>query len=102
MEKDEENENNNIRTLVPPEAILADENIEERSVKKSPQQMSFNIQKIPEVSTPKRVDGTNPVPLSNGLDAIDLNIVNLESTSDVRLDERARSSPSIQVNHYNV
>ena len=48
--------------------------------------------KILDISTPKKND---EVPLSNALDAVDLNIVNLESTSDVRLDDRARSSPSV-------
>lgn len=48
--------------------------------------------KILDISTPKKND---EVPLSNALDAVDLNIINLESTSDVRLDDRARSSPSV-------
>lgn len=79
------------RSLVPPEAKLAGINSVTDQPYVSPP-LGTNI----EISTPKKPDIQN-VPLSGGLDAIDLNIVNLESTIDVRLDERARSSPSFRV-----
>lgn len=79
------------KTLVPPEAKLAGINSVTEQPYVSPP-LGTNI----DISTPKKADIEN-VTLSGGLDAIDLNIVNLESTIDVRLDERARSSPSFRV-----
>lgn len=83
------------RSLVPPEAKLVGINSVADQPYVSPP-LENTVVTTAEISTPKKADIVN-VPLSAGLDAIDLNIVNLESTSDVRLDERARSSPSFKV-----
>lgn len=87
------------KTLIPPEAYLSTEDLP--VIPKTPT-------RPPELSTPKNHDTNadtqaNPlveVPsiLSNELDPIDLNIVNLESANDLRMEGRARSSPSIRVN----
>lgn len=85
------------RSLVPPEAKLAGiDSITDQPYVSPPLGTNIPI-RTSEISTPKKGDIEN-VPLSTVLDAIDLNIVNLESTSDVRLDERARSSSSFRVN----
>lgn len=55
-------------------------------------EISKNAQKVSELSTPKSIDYSPP--LSNGLEPIDLNIVNLESSSD--LGQRGKSSPSLK------
>lgn len=85
------------RSLLPPEAALAGIN----SVTDQPYVSPPLENQIPavkaELSTPKKSDTENNVPLSAGLDAIDLNIVNLESTSDVRIHDKAHSSPSFKV-----
>ena len=84
------------RSLVPPEAKLAGiDSVEDQPQVSSPLETSLPAAKTAEISTPKK-DVEN-VPLSAGLESMDLNIINLESTSDVRLDERARSSPSFRV-----
>jgi hypothetical protein len=85
------------RSLVPPEAKLAGINsVTDQPYVPPPLMNSQPAAVTAEISTPKKADIEN-VPLSAGLDAIDLNIVNLESMNDVRLDERARSSPSFRV-----
>lgn len=77
---------------------LSEENINDQIFTIDLDENSKKTQNEPEepknldISTPKKND---EVPLSNALDAVDLNIINLESTSDVRLDDRARSSPSV-------
>lgn len=85
------------KSLLPPEAILAGvTHIEDQP----------KVETV-EISTPKKTndriltDSLNEKDISrtpDGMDAIDLNIVNLESTSDIGLDDRARSSPSFRVN----
>jgi hypothetical protein len=85
------------RSLVPPEAKLAGINSVTDQPYVSPPLGGTNVPiRTTEISTPKKSNIDNS-PLSTGLDPIDLNIVNLESSIDVRLDERARSSPSFRV-----
>ena len=92
---DDRDNKRNSKSLLPPEALLAG---------------VYNIEDQPkvetvEISTPNKATEGNLVENINnmtvqtpeGLDGLDLNIVNLESTSDVLLDERARSSPSLRV-----
>lgn len=105
-EKDKE-ERRQSRTLIPPEVLLAEE-----------PPLVIPEQKMPELSTPKKFEMDKTVtdqldleqqqqqqqqylPASNELDQIDLNIVNLESMNDLRLDQRARSSPSVKVSFKN-
>ncbi len=86
------------KTLIPPEAYLS---IEDPAV------MPKTPTRPLELSTPKNHDTSADAPenplaevpslLSNELDPIDLNIVNLESANDLRMEGRARSSPSIRV-----
>ena len=57
---------------------------------KTEAEVSKQIFKVSDLSTPKSIDYSPPP--SNVLEPIDLNIVNLESSSD--LDKRARSSPN--------
>jgi len=93
--EDQDNKRNS-KSLLPPEAVLSGVT----SIEDQP-----NVETV-EISTPKKaIQGKLTDTLNNeiiqtpdGLDALDLNIVNLESTSDVRLDDRARSSPSFRVN----
>lgn len=95
----DEQENKRVsKSLLPPEAVIAGVT----SLEDQPKVESV------EISTPKNpaagtltdsFDDTYAPPLTDNLDAIDLNIINLESSSDIRLglDGRARSSPSFRV-----
>lgn len=85
------------RSLLPPEAALAGINSVTDQPYVSPPLESQIPAVAAELSTPKKSDTENNVPLSSGVDAIDLNIVNLESTSDVRIHDKAHSSPSFKV-----
>lgn len=86
------------RSLVPPEAKFAGiDSVEDQPHVASPLDHEL-INPPTEISTPKKLDGPDAnVPLSSGLEPIDLNIVNLESMSDVRLGDRAQSSPTFDV-----
>ena len=82
------------KSLLPPEAVITNTtNIDDQ----------LNVNTV-EISTPKKtVEGTfsdtlHAARTPDGLDAMDLNIVNLESSNDIRIDDRARSSPSFRVN----
>lgn len=85
------------KSLLPPEAVLAGvTNIEDQP----------KVETVIEISTPKKASDESLTDKLNEreitrtpdeLDTMDLNIVNLESTSDIRLEDRARSSPIIRV-----
>ena len=87
------------RSLVPPEAKLAGiDSVQNQPHVASPLDHEISAHNVTEISTPKKFDSkTENVTLSSGLEPIDLNIVNLESMSDVRLVDRARSSPTFEV-----
>jgi hypothetical protein len=104
MEKEKDIVNaNTSKSLVPPEAILAGIETVEQQPRVAPSIEPQLPTAVTEISTPKGsgLNGEN-APLSSLLEPIDLNIVNLESVSDIRqTGERARSSPSFKVSKFN-
>lgn len=105
-----ENEKDNLeevpisRSLVPPEAKLNGiTELEDQPQVSSPIE-PITPKLVTEITTPNTAKETpdnksKSTTSSSKLEPIDLNIVNLESSNDLRIDERARSSPSFKVNY---